>query len=971
MLSENVILDQLDRAVIVTDIEGRISYWNLYATHLYGWEAAAVLGQQIDDILFPGTSRQQLREIRDRTQFNPWNGSLTLQCLDGTSIDVEAHYSPLKQPPGDLLGWVMISVATPSRQFSAPSSSKSTGQILFESLPDAMFRISSKGTFLDFKAAKEFSAKLPPQQFLGQKLSDVLPKDIATQAMHQIDRAIASGKIRSFEYQLASPHTLLSGEEIGEWRDFEARIVPSGPSEVLAIVRDVSDRKRAETHLAKSEERYRVVSELTSDFAYAARIGIDGKWVTDWMTGAYSRISGYSWEEIAARGGWQSLIHPDDVKIYTVRIESLLCWHSDISEYRIFTKTGEIRWLRDYSQPVQCEDDDRVLLVYGAAQDISERKQAEEALRQQTERERLIRRMQERIRQSLDLAEILHKVVEEVRGFLAVERVTIYQIEPGKDGQFVVESVVEGCASVLGRPLIDPCFETDYAEKYKQGRICAVDDIYAAGLVPCYVDLLAAIGIRAHLLVPIVLNKQLWGLLCAHQCSSPRHWEPLEIDALQQLATQVAIAIQQSQLYQQIQKLNTELEQQVQERTEELQKALDFEATLRNITEEVRDSLDENRILKKAVQELATVLGTSGCNASLYDLEAGTSTMCYEYAVTIPAEQGRVAVMANYPEIYNQLLQGHFQFCSIPTNPVRGRVAMFACPILDDKGVLGDLWLINDPDYGYSELEARLVEQVATQCAIAIRQARLYQAAQAQVEDLAKLNQLKDDFVSAVSHELRTPMTNMKMAIKMLQLSSTAEQRQRYLEILQSECKREIELINDLLDLQRLEAACYSLSLGEAIDLQEWLPNLVEPFFTRTAERGQILQVELSPDMPSILSDRAGLGRAIAELLNNACKYTPSGGAIVLRVSQQSRQQHPEQLSTIFTISNQAEIPTSEIPHLFEKFYRGTKADVGQQGGTGLGLALIQKLIEQMGGTIVVESSNGWTTFRVELPTNS
>ncbi|HAX75517.1 MAG TPA: hypothetical protein DCY88_06740 [Cyanobacteria bacterium UBA11372] len=987
MLFEESILEQIRNAVVVTDIEGKIIYWNSYATILYQWQAAEVLGQNIFEVIVLENSRKNLEKIINYvTQKGDWQGELKVKCKDGSYCWIEGNYSALKDRDGKITGWVGVAFEKPQGQEVKESLRQSeTTKILFESLPDAMFCIRFDGTFLDLKAAKEFSEQLPKRKILGKNLKEILPKELASQAMQNIERSLETGKMRIFEYQLITPHTqLCSEEQTGEVRDFEARIVPKDTEEVLAIVRDVTERKRAENQLAKSEERYRVVSELTSDFAYAARIDITGEWLTDWMTGAYSRISGYSWEEIKARGGWESLIHPDDMAIFSDRIQTLLYWHSDISEYRIFNKQGEIRWLRDYSQPVQCEDEERVLLIYGAAQDITERKLAEEALRQQTERERLIRGMQERIRQSLDLEEILNKVVEEVRAFLQVERVAIYQIEPGVEGKFVVESVTPGCSSVINRSLKDPCFETDYAQKYQEGRISAIDDIYQASLIPCYVELLANIQVRALLLVPIVFNNKLWGLLCVHQCSAPRHWEPFEIDSIQQLATQVAIAIQQSQLYQQIQQLNADLERQVQERTHELQKALEFEETLRRITEEVRDSLDENRILQKAVQELAIGLGVSGCNASLYDLEAGTSTMCYEEAISIPAEQGRVAIMTNYPEIYNQLLQGqHFQFCSIKPHPKRGRVAMLASPIFDDKGVLGDLWLIHRPDYGYSELEVRLVQQVATQCAIAIRQARLYQAAQAKVEDLAKLNQLKDDFLSTVSHELRTPMSNIKMAIQMLKLSPTPEKSQRYLEILQAECNRETELINDLLDLQRLEAESYPLVLTEVVDLPEWIPNIVAPFYSRAQDHQQILQVELAPDLTTLISDYAGLGRIIAELLNNACKYTPGGGGIVLRVSQHQGKDESGNIDfpnlkpnsaevpmTVFTISNQAEIPPEELPHLFDKFYRVPKADLWQQGGTGLGLALVQKLVEQMKGTIQVTSSNGWTEFRVELPTN-
>ena len=407
-----------------------------------------------------------------------------------------------------------------------------------------------------------------------------------------------------------------------------------------------------------------------------------------------------------------------------------------------------------------------------------------------------------------------------------------------------------------------------------------------------------------------------------------------------------------------------ELERQVQERTAQLQQALEFEAMLKRITDKVRDSLDESQILQTALEELAFVLGVNCCNTALYNLEEGTSTIYYEYATLNPGAQARVMQIANFPEVYQQILGGQYcQFCSIMPNPIRGRVALLACPILDDQGVLGDLWLTNQHDYAFNDLEIRLVQQVANQCAIALRQARLYQAAKAQVEELQKLSRLKDDFLSTVSHELRTPMSNIKMAIQMLKISPSAERSQHYLEILQNECAREIQLINDLLDLQRLETASYSSLLVEAINLQDWLPIIIEPFLDRTQQRQQTLQINLPPDLPTIISDRASLERILAELLNNACKYTPFGGEIVLSICDQC-----VSAATIFTISNSVEIAEVELPRIFDKFYRVSQSDRWKQGGTGLGLALVQKLVEQLQGTILVESSRGWTTFTVELP---
>lgn len=231
---------------------------------------------------------------------------------------------------------------------------------------------------------------------------------------------------------------------------------------------------------------------------------------------------------------------------------------------------------------------------------------------------------------------------------------------------------------------------------------------------------------------------------------------------------------------------------------------------------------------------------------------------------------------------------------------------------------------------------------------------------------LTEINQAKDDFLNIVSHELRTPLTNIKMAIQMITVSTTPELRQRYLEILRAECDREMELINDLLDLQRLETSPDNNFVPEALHLQEWLTSIIEPFSSRTQERQQSLQLDVPPGLPPLLSDRTSLKRIIAELLNNACKYTPAGGQIILSVCHAST---PDSASAaIFTITNQAEIPATELPRIFEKFYRTPNPESRKQGGTGLGLALVRKLIEQLRGTIQVESSEGWTTFTVQLP---
>ena len=180
-----------------------------------------------------------------------------------------------------------------------------------------------------------------------------------------------------------------------------------------------------------------------------------------------------------------------------------------------------------------------------------------ELLRQQVDRERLLAAISQRIRKSLELDEILNTTVEEVRQFLQTDRVIIFRFKPDWSGVVTVESVGEGYPRILKTLIDEPCFRHHYVEQYAQGRVRAIEDIYTAGISSCHLELLSEFEVRANLVVPILQGDNLWGLLIAHQCSGPRHWKELEISLLSQLATQAAIAIQQSELYQQVQRLAT------------------------------------------------------------------------------------------------------------------------------------------------------------------------------------------------------------------------------------------------------------------------------------------------------------------------------------------------------------------------------------------------------------------------------
>ncbi len=584
------------------------------------------------------------------------------------------------------------------------------------------------------------------------------------------------------------------------------------------------------------------------------------------------------------------------------------------------------------------------------------------------------------IQQLMPLDLMLNTVVTDLQQMLGVDRVLVSQFLPDcLDSSVIVEATTHQ-RSMLGRFFRDPFIGSALSgqpSEVNQVPVQAIADVQDLQLDEATYGYFEHYNIRAQVTLPIFWGDRLWGFLSLHQCGKPRGWPTATLDGLKQLVLQLGIAIQQSELIGQVQRLNSSLDRQVRQRTMQLQLAYDCEDTLKRITDRVRDSLDETHILQTVVKEITLGLGIKGCNAALLDLDSGTSKICYEYPETTVTNQRRVSKIHDFPELYGQLLANqHFQFCSLLSNPERGRVSMLVCPIRDDRGILGSLWLLNHSYYCFNEQDIRLGQQVANQCAIALRQARLYQASQAQVQELARLNQLKDDFLSTVSHELRTPMASMKMALHNLGFSLNQDQNlfseftkplpdqsrtARYFQILRQECEREIQLIEDLLTLQRVSHPDIHLPV-DAFEVQTWLSDLIHGFQLLAKQHHQTLHCHVTQDLPSVQSERASLTRIVKELLDNACKYTPSGGEIQIDATV-----HGDQLQ-IQVCNSGVEIPPDELPHIFEKFYRVPNENPWRYRGTGLGLALVRQLVIQLGGTIQVSSDANQTCFTLAVP---
>jgi diguanylate cyclase (GGDEF)-like protein/PAS domain S-box-containing protein len=440
---------------------------------------------------------------------------------------------------------------------------------LYEDSPSMYFTVDVQGTVL---SVNQFGAEQ-----LGYTAEELIGKSVL-QVFYEEDKAAVS-------QQLAA--TLQQATQVTDWEFRKVRKDGSllwvketarplcgadGNMVVLIVCEDITERKQVKKELHQTRKM------LEHAFEGISQLDGQGRYIS--VNQTYAAMVGYQPEEMIGIT-WQLTVHPEDLEKVVTAYQHMLMhgkveveargvrkdgsvFHKQLMLIAVYDKqekfVGHYCFMKDVTERKRIEETLLRMRVIEVAkqeleQEIAERKRIEDMLRQQTERERLVVEIAQRIRQSLDLEEILKTTVTEVRQFLQTDRVIIYRLQPDWSGLVVMESVAAGWMPILGIAIEDSCFRENYVQHYRQGRVRAIEDIYTAGLGPCHVDLLAQFQVRANLVVPILQGEQLWGLLIAHQCRGPRQWRQVEIQLLTQLATQVAIAIQQSELYQQVQQL--------------------------------------------------------------------------------------------------------------------------------------------------------------------------------------------------------------------------------------------------------------------------------------------------------------------------------------------------------------------------------------------------------------------------------
>ncbi|MBE9209377.1 PAS domain S-box protein [Nostoc sp. LEGE 06077] len=516
--------------------------------------------QILYQLIHPQDRTKFIKSIRIAfTTFRPWHWEGRIMTPSGKLKWIQGACQLEAQANGDILcNGLVIDITSKKQTEEKLRTSEARYQAILDAIPDLMFRLSRDGEYLDLKG-DGINLTLNKEEIVGKNMRDLLPSDLALIGQETIAKTLDVGTLQTCEYQLPTPRGI---------RDYEARLVVSGADEVLAIVRDITERKQAETSLRNLAQKFSKAFSCSPDPISITTLK-EGRFIE--VNNSFMQLSGYEQDEIIGHTAFELKIWVNESD--RTQLLQDLQTKGAISnlEFAFRRKSGEVLTTLLSADVI---DLDGVACILAINHDITARKQAEAQMRLAAQRDRLLTETLVRIRSSLNLEQILQTTVSEVRQFLQADRVFIglnnYQLK----AKAVAESVDPKYPAVLGWTPEDKGYLQELKTIFSTHRVRVVEDVSQITVSPKLQAHYQQFQTRATLAVPIMLGEELFGALVANQCSGPRQWQPIEIDLLQQLSEQLAIAIQQAQLYQELAQLNTNLERQVEERTAQLQQKM-------------------------------------------------------------------------------------------------------------------------------------------------------------------------------------------------------------------------------------------------------------------------------------------------------------------------------------------------------------------------------------------------------------
>ena len=565
-------------------------------------------------------------------------------------------------------------------------------------------------------------------------------------------------------------------------------------------------------------------------------------------------------------------------------------------------------------------------------------------LQKRSQREQLVATIALRIRQSLDLELILNTTVAEVRQLINADRVLIYRFEADDSGIITNESVSDSQWSILDLVVKDSCFERAWIESFQQGHISSHANIERSNLSQCYLKFLEGFQVKANIAIPILLRDEdvplesLWGLLIVHQCSTPREWQKSELELLQLLATQIAIAIQQGELYQQAQN--------------EITRRKQVEAEIRENESQLRTALD------------AAALGTWSWNMETNEVSLSERSQSFlgfnqgEFPGTLDAVLNRL-----HPQ--NPLKMEEKTFKAIAKRDACA-IALRELYDLETRVLLpnGSSRWLSARGHVLPNLEGQPKQMVGV------------------IADISEKKQLEEQFLrhqrleslgclaSGIAHDLNNIFTPILMSVQLLPVTlAQIDPRSRELiQMVENNVKRGSTLVQQILSFAR------GIEGERGIVQVKHIIADIRQFAIEAFPKSLEIRTNVSPALWTIKGDAAQIYQILLNLAINAKDAMPDGGLLNisadnLLIDEQYVREHCQaQVGSYIVIAvsdTGSGIAEENRKRIFEPFFSTKKGT----GGTGLGLATVKKIVQTHHGTIDVVSQIGQgTQFTIVLP---
>jgi PAS domain S-box-containing protein len=854
---------------------------------------------------------------------------------------------------------------------------------LLESAPDAVIIVDAAGQVVLANAQAERLFGYQHGDLEGRPVELLLPERLHGAHRRHRDDYLASPRTRPMGVGLELEGRRAGGSTFPVEISLSPLVVEGGTL-VTAIVRDVSERRRAEEQLRRSETRLAEAQQIAHLGSWEWDIAADTVTWSDELSRIYGLATG---EFDGTYQGFLQRVHPDDRAMVEQTIADAYAQRRAFDMlHRIVRPDGVTRVVHARGEVI-CDEAGEPVRMVGAGHDITEQQEADERA-QTLIREQAARNEAEAgqrrlafladasaiLTTSLDYETTLTSLSQLAVPFLA--DLCVIDMPDGDLIQPVVVTHVDPRLAELVREMrVRYPVTTDgpapVAEVIRSGRsmlIPSVSDALQASIAQDddHLQMLLRLRYRSAIVVPLAARGQTLGSIMFVSSNPERVYSASDMVLAEELARRAAVAVDNARLYGAEQRARRAAER-TSERVARLQAVTAAFSRAVTITDVVDIVIDELTQTLGANTGAVMLLGDDGTALEVVG-SVGFPPNVVERWRNIPLDlpiPTTEVVRSGTPIWLESLEERARRYPELARTPTRAEGASAAIPLLVHGRAIGMVGLSFAEPRPFDIAERNFILALVQQCAQAIERARLFEAeraARAAAEDATRTREV---FLSVAAHELRTPLTSIKAAAHLLERRITADDTEGRMLRLAGQLRGEVDrlerLVTDLLDVSRIQQGRLELR-PEPTDLAE-LARAVLARSEGAAERLSTHRLTLDAPAPVAgVWDPSRLDQVLTNLLSNAMKYSPEGGEIHVRVTREAGQ-------AVIEITDQGiGISPEEQARLFQPFARGDAARM-TIGGTGLGLFISQQITARHGGDITVESTPGaGSRFTVRLP---